>query len=191
MIDLMRKSREGRTFVTCLTDRGELTGVLYSNHGSRHLVVEHLSSGSLITVPSENARPATDEEIERMWQHVQWAEKLHESERTIVDGMSSTENDSRSAPLLQMATSRGMFVAEAGGFYKVMRNGRGPALYLSRNCRRIDLAGFSVEHPLLYSVDEAEARWRRLGRVRAQALNIPPDSLESLWVRCLDALPVS
>lgn len=172
------------TYVTALSDRGEITGPLYQRLDNGRVVVDHLSSGSLVICT--NARVASQDEIERMWKHVEWAEQLHESERGVIGELASTENDARAHSLLDMATARGLTIVEAGGFYKVSAGMR--ALYLSKNCRRVDLAGYSVEHPLLAPIDEATARWRRLGRVRAQALDIPADSLGSLWECCLDAL---
>lgn len=171
-------------YVTALSDRGEITGPLHRRLGGDTVVVDHLSSGSLVICT--NPRPASQDEIERMWRHVLWAEQLHESERAVASELASTENDARSRPLIGAAALRGASVTEAGGFYKVSLGPR--AMYLSRNCRRLDLAGYSVEHQLLTPIDEVTARWRRLGRVRAQALDIPPDSLESLWELCLEAL---
>jgi hypothetical protein len=171
-----------------MTEKGRIVGPLHLIDLYEGIAyVNHISSGSIVCGPVSSVRVPTDEERADVWHHVKLAETLHESERQVAEVLASTSNDRRVQGLISRAKARGLTVVEAGGFYKVFVE-KGESVYISKNCRRLDLSGFSIYHALVRQISESEASVRRLGRVCAQAIDIPDEHLDQLWDECIDAL---
>jgi len=169
------------------TEHGQMIGTLladtYMNGGAmavvRAAVVYIPSSGSIVQTPLTQVRSATSEEAGALDESVRMSVKVRESEQKIVQESRIKSKGDFIEGLLQ-----GLPYQEVGGFYRV----DGPAkrtLYLSKNARRIDLTGFCIDHPLVNPISEEQAKVRKLGRVRGQALDIAVDNLTDLWVACL------
>ena len=61
-------------------------------------------------------------------------------------------------------------VEEAGQNYKITGVDPSKKLYLFKNQLRVDLSGFSVDHPGVRKISDDEARDMHLGKVRGQLL---------------------
>lgn len=71
--------------------------------------------------------------------------------------------------VLAMAQAQGLEVEEQSSFYKIAKDRK--ALYVSKSKRalaRIDLAGFSIQHPSVVQLSAEEAKAKKLGKVRGQ-----------------------
>lgn len=176
-------------YISVMTDKGRIAGPLHHmDEGAGRAFVNHISSGSVVSGPIESARPASDDEKLIASNHTEWARIICESQGRIACSLSSVENERRADRLLSIARSMGMSVREAGSFYKVSDPGASGSVYLAKSCKRIDLSDMIVLHPLFREISEDEARARRLGKIRAQAIDIPIDELDGLWKACMDEL---
>lgn len=176
-------------YVSVMTDKGRIVGPLHHiDETSGRAFVNHISSGSVVSGPVQSVRPASDDEKQVADAHVTWARVMTESQSKISDALSSVENARRAEKLLDMARSMGMSVREAGCFYKISDPGAHGSIYLSKNCKRIDISDMTVDHHLVREISEDEARARRLGKIRAQAVDIKADELDDLWKACLKEL---
>lgn len=160
------------------------------SHVGPAVVVYVPCSGSSYVVPMASVRPAEAEEAERIITEMRMAAKVRAAGPTAkAAGRSerSREGDARVSVLLGIASSMGLTVDQAGGFHKVTGPAAGRAVYLAVRGNRIDLSGFSVEHPAISQVSEQQARERRLGRVRGQVLDFSLD-YGGAWAAALEGL---
>ncbi|GAO01914.1 hypothetical protein [Anaeromyxobacter sp. PSR-1] len=73
--------------------------------------------------------------------------------------------------LVSLAKDAGLTVEENSGFYKIVGKSPSIRMYIAKRGSRIDLAGFCVKTPGITELSEAEAKAKRLGKVRGQLLN--------------------
>lgn len=146
------------------------------------------TSGSVVSVPRSRVSPPSSDDVRQYGDQLQMLEVLRGVEEEIVAERRSTANAALVSRMLSLAEARGYTSQEIGSFHRVQSRIGSRCLYLSKNGRRVDMTDFCVLHPLVSSIDESEARSRRLGRVRGQALGVEPDQLEGLWLECLDSL---
>jgi len=53
---------------------------------------------------------------------------------------------------------------------------------------RLDLSGFCITHPAVKAISEAEAKARRIGKVRGQVLNALPQAFRAAYRMALQTL---
>jgi hypothetical protein len=62
----------------------------------------------------------------------------------------------------------GLNVEEKSGFYKITGPTKGRTVYLATKGGRVDLSGFSVDHPAVVQISAEEAKEKHIGKVRGQ-----------------------
>jgi hypothetical protein len=62
----------------------------------------------------------------------------------------------------------GLDVNQKAGFHKITGSAKGKAIYIATKGGRMDLNGFTVDHPAIQQVSADEAKKRHIGRVRGQ-----------------------
>lgn len=111
-------------------------------------------------------------------------EKLVEKVKDRVDELQVTE-------LVKLAQEQGLAVSETSGFYKVEGRAKGLRLYVAKKGSRLDLSGFCVTHPAVKPITEAEAKAKRIGKVRGQVLNALPADFKAAYHLALQSLAVA
>lgn len=147
-------------------------------------------SGSSFVVPMESVRPAAAEEADRIVTEMKMADRVRRAApaaRAAGRTEKSRAGDERVASLLAVAAELGLLVEGAGGFHKVTGAAKGRCVYLAVRGGRIDISGFTVDHPAVAQVSEEQARDRRLGRVRGQVLDFSLD-YAAAWRLALEGL---
>ncbi len=179
------------TAVTVPTDRGPVVGIHLGNALSDDPgpvgIVYIPVSGSLVQVPLGHVESAGPEGTAWIYDTLGMAEAVRRAEAGIIRESRGRCRGPLVDSLLARARALGMTVDDVGAFYKVGRT-PGRTVYLSRNGRRLDLTGFTVEHPLVRPIGAEEARDRRLGRVRGQVLDVSTEELPGVFEACLAGL---
>lgn len=85
------------------------------------------------------------------------AESVAHRERTV-------KGSHLTAQLLEIA--KGRTIEEKSGFQRIAGSNPKRGVYVAKKGGRVDLSGFTVDHPVVTQISEKEARDRHLGRVR-------------------------
>ena len=171
--------------VAIQTDRGEQRGrvICYGvlNMGSeyeRSVVVHVPSSGTHFEVPGSAVRVAQRSDAERMYDEIAMAERL----RSVIDRL-ETQTAAETSPKKKIKRdphfveklrstaenhSNVRSIDEFPGSYKVTGRERRRKIYIFKNHLRVDLSGFSIDHPGAKIISDSDARELHLGNVRSQ-----------------------
>ncbi|MBV9125661.1 MAG: hypothetical protein JO112_20110 [Planctomycetes bacterium] len=148
----------------------------------RSVIVHVPSSGTHHEGPGSAARLATPEDTQRMNEEVAMAQRLTEAAAAAQRGPA----DPNAA--LQRARKRGMrdpglieqmlaaaracnmvtAVEEGSANYKISGPKGDRRVYLFKSQLRVDISGFTVDHPGVRKISEQEAKDMHLGKVRGQ-----------------------
>lgn len=147
----------------------------------RSVIVHSPASGTQHEAPGSSARLATPEDTERLQNELAMAERLAEASDAAQKGATSPAHDRprkrgqrdpelvKELHTLALACEHVKSLEEGGSNYKITGSG-GKRIYLFKNQLRVDLSGFSVDHPGVRKISDEEARDMHLGKVRGQLL---------------------
>ncbi len=172
--------------VVVQTDHGEQRGRVICfgviNTGpeyERSVVVHVPASGTCHEVPGSQARLASPEDSIRIRNEVAMAARLVETEaKALLEGPPAR----RSARglrdpglideflVLARNSSNVSRIDEAGSNHKVTGTDPSRRLYVFKSQLRVDVSGYSFDHPGLRHISDDEARDMHLGKVRGQVI---------------------
>lgn len=172
------------------TDQGERRGRVIcfgvvhmgGEEWERSVIVHVPASGTQHEVPGSAARLATPEDSDRIKGELEMAAKLAEASDAAQRGVASPAPDrprkrgQRDPQLvtemvaLAKASANVKAVEEGGTNYKIVGLDLNKRIYLFKSQLRVDLSGFTVDHPAVRKISDEEARDMHLGKVRGQML---------------------
>ena len=74
-----------------------------------------------------------------------------------------------------LSAASGFEIDEKSSYYKIMGTAKGRKVYVAVKGGRVDISGFSMDHPCVTNISADEARKRHLGSVRGQFDFTMPD----------------
>lgn len=172
------------------TDQGERRGRVVcfgvvhigGENWERSVIIHVPSSGTQHESPGSSARLATPEDSERIQSELAMAERLKEAADAAAKGAVSSAPDrprkrgQRDPKLVEemlaaaKASANVKVIEEAGTNHKIVGVDQSRRIYLFKSQLRVDLSGFSVDHPGIRRISDEEARDMHLGKVRGQLL---------------------
>jgi hypothetical protein len=166
----------------------------------RSVIVHVPSSGTQHEGPGSAARLATPEDSERIQGELEMAAKLAEAADAAQRGAASPaperprKRGQRDPKLVEMMIAAAKdsnnvkTVEEGTSNFKVVGIDPSKRIYLFKAQLRVDLSGFSVDHPGIRKISDDEARDMHLGKVRGQMLFDDRESAMSAFEAALAAL---
>lgn len=158
-------------------------GLVFSNSQFERSVVVHVpSSGTQHEVAGSYARLASPEDSERIKNELAMAARLAEAASAVQRGptpiaIAKTKKRGQKDPrlierMLAAASSSPNVrtVEEAAANHKITGSDVSKRLYVFKNQLRVDVSGFSFDHPGMRRISDDEARDMHLGKVRGQLL---------------------
>jgi hypothetical protein len=148
----------------------------------RSVIIHVPSSGTQHEGPGSAARLATPEDSERIQGELEMAARLAEAAESAQRGVSSPSPEKprkrgqRDPKLVEQmvtlarASNNVKLVDEGATNYKIVGIDPIRRIYLFKSQLRVDLSGFSVDHPGVRKISDEEARDMHLGKVRGQML---------------------
>lgn len=148
----------------------------------RSVIVHVPSSGTHHEAPGSTARFASQEDQERLREEMEMAKKLTEltegrSGPTPLEAMKKTRKRGERDPqliekMLEAAKDSNNVKAyeETGTNWKVTGIDPSKRLYIFKNQLRVDVSGFTLDHPGVRKISDDEARDMHLGKVRGQVI---------------------
>lgn len=159
----------------------------------RSVYVHVPASGTSHEVPGSSVKLATFEDVNKMNNEIDMANKLKEltaSEET------STEKPSKKKAVKDPAFVKRLFdeigkfqvaVEEGTSNYKISGKDK-KRIYLFKTQLRCDLSGFSIDHSAVRKISEAEAKDSHLGNVRGQLIFDDREAAFSAFIASLAAI---
>lgn len=145
----------------------------------RSVVVHVPASGTQHEAPGSTARLASPEDSLRIRNEIEMASRLAAASTSVArepEAKSQRKRGQRDPKLIEEmvalanASPNVRSVEEGGANYKVTGIDPGKRLYVFRTQLRVDVSGFSFQHPGLREISDQEARDMHLGKVRGQVL---------------------
>lgn len=190
------------------TEQGERRGkVVYfgvvnvgGERWERSVIVHVPSSGTYHEAPGSTVRLATPEDSERIQSEVVMAQRLAEAADAAQRGAASPapekarKRGQRDPKLVEemvalaKASNAVKSVEEGGSNFKITGVDASKRIYLFKSQLRVDLSGFSVDHPGVRKISDEEARDMHLGKVRGQLLFDDRATAKSAFEAALAAL---
>ena len=191
------------------TDQGERRGrvicfgVLNTGPEYEQSVIVHVAaSGTQHEAPGSTARLAGPDDLERIRNEMEMAARLAEAayaaERGPADPSEALRRNRQRGlrdpaliqRMLEAARSHAKVRSLEEGASNVKVTGRDPSrrLYVFRSQLRVDVSGFSVDHPGVRGISEQEARDMHLGKVRGQLLFEDRDTAFAAFQAALEQL---
>lgn len=149
----------------------------------RSVVIHVASSGTHHEAPASVVRLASPEDLERIRSESEMADRLREAALSAEKGPKVTE---QAAPTKKRGLKDPVLVArmvdaarthpnvssveEGGANFKVVGRDGSKRLYVFKTQLRVDVSGFSFDHPGLRRISDDEARDMHLGKVRGQVI---------------------
>lgn len=191
------------------TDRGERRGrvicfgVVEGRADYERSVIVHVpSSGTQHEAPGSQVRLAGNEDLERIRNEIEMADRLAEA------ALAARRGPKRPEEALQRQRRRGLrdpalisrMVIAAEAHPNVVSVDQGPAnfkivgrvpgrrIYVFKSQLRVDVSGFDVDHPGVRRVSEEEARDMHLGKVRGQLLFDDREQAFQAFIAALEGL---
>lgn len=171
------------------TDQGERRGTVICfgvvNIGGvcweKSVIVHVPASGTQHEGPGSAARLATAEDVERIHDEVEMAQRLLSAAEAAQKGTvapspeKARKRGQRDPELVKelhalASLSNAVKSLEEGGTNYKITGSAGKRIYLFKNQLRADLSGFTVDHPGVRKISDDEARDMHLGKVRGQLL---------------------
>lgn len=176
--------------VAVQTDQGEVRGRVICfgvlNVGSeyeRSVIVHVPSSGTQHEVPGSVTRLASPEDSERIKNEITMATRLTEAAVAVERGSDPSravvppkKRGLKDPKLIERmldaarASTNVRSVDDAASNHKVVGADGNRRLYVFKNQLRVDVSGFTFDHPGLRKISDDEARDMHLGKVRGQVL---------------------
>ena len=165
----------------------------------RSVIVHSPASGTQHEAPGSSARLATPEDTERLQNELEMAERLADATDAAQKGVASPAKDrtrkrgQRDPELVKelhtmaLASESVKSLDEGGSNYKISGSS-GKRIYLFENQLRVDLSGFTLDHPGVRVISDEEARDMHLGKVRGQLLFDDRETAKSAFEAALAAL---
>lgn len=147
----------------------------------RSVIIHSPASGTQHEVPGSLTRLATPGDVERLKNELVMAERLVEASDAVQKGAVSPARSRprrkgqhdpelvRELHTLALASESVTSVEEGRANYKIS-GPSGKRIYLFKDQLRVDLSGFTVDHPGVRKISDEEARDMHLGKVRGQLL---------------------
>jgi hypothetical protein len=190
------------------TDQGERRGRVVcfgvlqvgGDEWERSVIVHVPSSGTQHEGLGSSARLATPEDAERMQNELVMASRLVDAADAAQRGATSPAVDrprkrgQRDPKLVEemaalaKSSPNVTAVEEGGSNFKILGPDKGRRIYLFKAQLRVDLSGFSVDHPAVRVISDEEARDMHLGKVRGQLLFDDREQALSAFSSALAAL---
>lgn len=178
------------TDVVVPTEQGDRRGRVICfgivNMGSqyeRSVVIHVPSSGTQHEAAGSLARLAGPEDLQRIQNEMEMAERLSQASKAAQEGIEAPTSSKktrkrgeRDPELVERMRKAAIghpnvsAIEEGGANYKVVGVDQSKRIYLFKNQLRVDVSGFSFDHPGLRSISDEEARDMHLGKVRGQIL---------------------
>lgn len=87
------------------------------------------------------------------------------------------------------AEQMGLRIEDKTSFLKIHGPQKGRNVYVAKKGGRVDLSGFTVDHPAIRQISEEQARQKHLGKVRGQVdFDKDDDSVLAAYGAALDVL---
>ena len=190
------------------TDQGERRGRVICfgvvNTGAeyeRSVVVHVPASGTHHEAPGSEARLASREDVERIRNEMEMALRLSEASKSVDIAITEQSADKRIrrrptkdpkliAEFLKMANDSPNVrsVEEGSANHKVTGVDPTRRLYVFKSQLRVDVSGFSFDHPGLRRISDDEARDMHLGKVRGQLVFDDRGEALSAFSRALEEM---
>jgi hypothetical protein len=148
----------------------------------KSVVVLVPASGTHHEAPGSVTRLASPEDAERIRSEMEMAKRLREANEAIQDGPSplnpqrtrrrGEKDPALLARMLEAARkSPNVIVVEEGSAnHKIVGVNADRRIYLFKTQLRVDISGFTVDHPGVRKISDQEAKDMHLGKVRGQVL---------------------
>lgn len=169
-------------------------GVAKTDAGFERSVFVHIpSSGSVHESPGSSVKPAGAEDLQRMRREVEMARAIDRVETGPKPEPAKRKRKHDRDPaftqrLLDHARESGLVVEQKKTFHKITGLQKGRAIYVAVEALRVDLSGFSFEHPAVRCISEQEARDAHLGAVRGTLLFTDKDAAEDAFISAMENL---
>ncbi len=175
VVDTEQGERRGKVICFGVTCTG-------GENWERTVVIHVPSSGTHHEAPGSAVRLATKEDSERIQSEVAMAQRLSEAADAASRGAASPSPErtrkrgQRDPKLIEEmlalanASPDVRAVEEGGSNHKITGVDKGRRIYLFKQQLRVDLSGFTAEHPGIRQISDDEARDMHLGKVRGQLL---------------------
>lgn len=166
----------------------------------RSVIINVPSSGTQHEGPGSSVRLATPEDAERIQGELEMAERLKEAAESARQGAAAPSPDrqrkrgQKDPKLVEEMTAAAKAspnvsaVEEGATNLKITGLDRSKRIYLFKNQLRVDLSGFTVDHPGVRKISDEEARDMHLGKVRGQLLFDDRDEAAAAFRAALDSL---
>lgn len=181
--------RRGRVICFGIMDTG--------SEFEKSVIVHVPASGTQHEAPGSLARLASPDDIARIQNEIEMSKRLVQSSAPSDDGEASKKTRRRGLrdpklieEMLSLATASPNVssVEEGSSNHKV--TGRDPSkrLYVFKTQLRVDVSGFSFDHPGLRRISDDEARDMHLGKVRGQVVFDDRQQALSAFAMALEGL---
>lgn len=146
----------------------------------RSVFVHVQSSGTHHEVAGSDVRLASPEDLRRMKAEAEMAERLKEAASVVVHNTENrsvmpqkkrtTKDPYLTAEMLEMAqkSNNVIEISDSGPSHKIVGKAAGKRLYLFKTQLRIDISGFSIDHPAVRKITAEQAKEMHVGKVRGQ-----------------------
>lgn len=191
--------------VVVQTDQGERRGRVIcfgvthmgGETWERSVIVNVPSSGTQHEVPGSATRLASAEDVERIQGELEMANKLAAAADAASKGTVAEkprrkgQRDPQLVERMLVAARESndvKTVEESGTNYKITGVDPHKKLYLFKSQLRVDLSGYTIDHPGVRKISDEEARDMHLGKVRGQLTFDDRTEAFSAFEACLAAL---